>query len=1156
MRDGDGPVKPWAQLFGVGVIVKTFKGSIQILTGLSAGLAIILLLLAWQLSKGPISLGFLSPYIENAVNEDQSNFQLKMRDTILTWAGWDRSFDIRVLDVQILNNNSEIISSIPELSFTLNRSALLTGDVAPNSVEIFGPTLRFIRQTNGSFNIGLGGSKDVYAASTLEVVKEFLDGPKGNHPLRHLTSLHIIGADLTVDDQILEKSWMAPTADIRLTRDDIGVQARLSLILDVEGKQTELELLARYNNADKQIGITADIDQISLAPFAPIFEEVAFLRNFNVPLKGSVGLSLPVDGGPHSIRFDITGDAGSVTFPPPYEEKINIRSVALKGEYSSASGDLEVENIRLEIAENQLQLPAPFSQALNLKSGLLEGAYSSKTGKVIIQEFSGELGANWNIFVPAPIDHQMPMRSFLIKGEYDRNIDHFKVSQFEADLQGPKVTFSGDISGFLDASKPGRVAADLVINDVPVSDVTRYWPKSVGTDPYGWITQHMSGGTLHQLRAKTEFEIGDSGKISVKEMKGKMELSVVTVDYLPPMPKAFNVAGDVVFDDKTFNITLTQGKTKNLMLKSGSVRLTGLNEIDQYADIQLVIDGSVPSKLAFIDAKPLGFASELGIDPGTASGQAQTDLRLKFILEHALTYEQVQIEAKSQLTDVALSNVILGRGIKNSALDLKINNTGMTVTGQVVFGAIASDLVWRENFQDSRIYRSQYDLTTKIKDVRQLGDLGLDMQPFSKDFLSGSIGANIRFTVFDDVDRRLEVVADITEAEMQAPAFGWAKKSGIPGRSEITIDMERDVVVDIPKFAIKAADLDIKGTVGYAADGTGMTEIRFDQLVFGRTNVKGALIPREDGGWEVGLHGPSFDFSAYWEELFSGEPGAQGKQTLLPNLTMAIEIDRIWVNESQSMENVSGTFSYADEIWRTFLLSSRLDGGASFDLSIQPQADGNRSLVLRSDNAGDALRFLDAYDSMENGSLKITGIYDDSAPGHPLNGQLSVNNYRIVDAPALAHILSIMALTGILDALSGDGIGFSSLEVPFVYHDGVVQITEARANGTSLGFTAGGRIYRHADVVDIKGTVVPAYALNSALGHIPVLGALLTGGEKGAGVFAANYSMSGSLQEPKVTVNPLSALTPGFLRNVFGVFDKADDKPEFKPGDNLKIIRP
>jgi hypothetical protein len=61
---------------------------------------------------------------------------------------------------------------------------------------------------------------------------------------------------------------------------------------------------------------------------------------------------------------------------------------------------------------------------------------------------------------------------------------------------------------------------------------------------------------------------------------------------------------------------------------------------------------------------------------------------------------------------------------------------------------------------------------------------------------------------------------------------------------------------------------------------------------------------------------------------------------------------------------------------------------------------------------------------------------------------------------------------------------------------------------------------------------VPAYALNSVIGNIPVIGSLLLGGE-GQGLFAANYRVTGSAADPEVSVNPLSALAPGFLRRLF-----------------------
>jgi len=83
------------------------------------------------------------------------------------------------------------------------------------------------------------------------------------------------------------------------------------------------------------------------------------------------------------------------------------------------------------------------------------------------------------------------------------------------------------------------------------------------------------------------------------------------------------------------------------------------------------------------------------------------------------------------------------------------------------------------------------------------------------------------------------------------------------------------------------------------------------------------------------------------------------------------------------------------------------------------------------------------------------------------------------------------------------------------------------------------------------------YALNSVLGNIPFIGTLMTGTEDGSGVFAATYKMKGPLEDPEVKVNPLSALAPGILRNIFGLLadsPKAHQESENTNEINKKII--
>src|SRR5205085_6673847 len=88
------------------------------------------------------------------------------------------------------------------------------------------------------------------------------------------------------------------------------------------------------------------------------------------------------------------------------------------------------------------------------------------------------------------------------------------------------------------------------------------------------------------------------------------------------------------------------------------------------------------------------------------------------------------------------------------------------------------------------------------------------------------------------------------------------------------------------------------------------------------------------------------------------------------------------------------------------------------------------------------------------------------------------------------------------------------------------------------------------DRVNLRGTFVPAYTVNNFFSQIPLFGPILGGGSH-EGLFAINYRVSGSTTEPKLTINPLSAIAPGFLRQIFGALDgtgPTGSTPERLPG--------
>ncbi|NJM41917.1 MAG: AsmA-like C-terminal region-containing protein [Anaerolineae bacterium] len=120
-----------------------------------------------------------------------------------------------------------------------------------------------------------------------------------------------------------------------------------------------------------------------------------------------------------------------------------------------------------------------------------------------------------------------------------------------------------------------------------------------------------------------------------------------------------------------------------------------------------------------------------------------------------------------------------------------------------------------------------------------------------------------------------------------------------------------------------------------------------------------------------------------------------------------------------------------------------------------------------------------------------------------------------------------------VEMLNGDGIGFSALDAQMTYANDRLQFTEGAMRGPSLGLTGSGSYDINRDNLDIDGVVAPSPTLNlSMLGSIPVIGDLLVS-RPGEGVFGMTYTINGSAGEPRVGVNPVSALTPGILRRIF-----------------------
>ncbi len=1093
------------------MIKKACWGFLQVLAAAGAGLVIIAVIASWRLSQGPISLGFLTPYIQQSLNASHGRkFTLAMDDTIIAWAGWERALDIRVINVRVVDNKGVEIGRVPELAFALSGQALARGMIAPEAIDLRGAELQIRRTAAGGLDVGIADGGEAEATGIAgRLVEILLSPPVRDHPMGYLAIVNIIDAAVTVDDQVARRTWRAPRSDVSLRRSAIGITASADLNLRIDGHGARIAVTGQFPAGERRADLVFNFSDIPPAAFSDIGYDLGPLRAINLPLGGTVTVGLSLDRGISTLGFNLKGGAGS------------------------------------------LNLPAPASQTLPVSELALRGTWDVKQGGIAIDAFEAALAPDAVIRLPAPVNHAYPVSRIAAKGKLVGATNRLHIEDLAIDLDaGAKMIGGFTVDGF--GAKGGRVSVEAhgTVTGVAGNAVRQFWPKALGTDAWTWVTSHISEGRVDTAEAAVKLWSPDGEAFEVVEVNGTMRVTGATLDYLPPMPTVKNVDATMVFDDRRFDILIAGGQGDGgLKVTSGIVKLTGLDEVDQYADIDVSISGPFDSALKLIESEPLAFASKLNIDPATARGDADVDLKLKLLLAKDLTVNDVTVAAEARLRSVDLDGVVLGRSIRDGDLTLSVDNDGMDVRGTVGMGDIQVRLGWRENFADAPDFRSRYDLASEIKDVRDVLDLGLDLRPLSSEVVTGEVDVTMRYTVVDDRHRRIEADVDLTEAIMVVPPLKWAKAAGLPGRARININMLQDVISAVPRFEIEAEGLKISGGVVYSPHGTGLERIDFRELKVGRTDVRGALIARNDGGWEAGFHGPGLDLTKHWptlwENLTKGDPEPDPRWH---DLTVAVEFGRVWIDGDRVLDDVSGTFARRNGLSRTVLLQTKLQGAVPFEMALKPNAEGNRTLAIRSPDAGATLRFFQFYDNMVGGKLSLTGLYDDAAPGQPMQGRLRVDEYRITGAPLMARLLSIMALTGIVEALEGDGLAFNELDLPFTLNPGGLEIIDAKATGTSLGFTASGALFTHSDVLELRGTVIPVYALNAAVGNIPVLGDLLTGTEKGGGVFAANFTMAGPVEKPDVTVNPLSALAPGILRNIFGVFGSAGSKANVTPG--------
>ncbi|MDA8232296.1 MAG: AsmA-like C-terminal domain-containing protein [Magnetospirillum sp.] len=822
-------------------------------------------------------------------------------------------------------------------------------------------------------------------------------------------------------------------------------------------------------------------------------------------------------------------------------------TVGARVDYLSAGGGIDGE---MRLSNIRPMVLARFGGPLASLSALdmpLEGTVRGKatadgTVSEIAFDLSGDAGV---ITLPAPVSATYRVAGTTLRGRLTNNLAHADIDELGIDFGGPRVTVAARIDGL---GGDTVINADGTVREVPFDSLPGLWPAAVAPEPRAWVVANLHKGVVREghVTVSARSPSGRLEDLEIGAVTGDLHGEGATVDYLHPMPPVRNASASATFDSHRFRITVDGGEADGLKVDDGVIELSGLDQAVPAANVDLTISGAAADALKLIDHPPLRYAQALGIKPDRIGGKAVTRLRLTFPLLANLKIDDLSVKAHSVIDGARVPGVLMGLDLSQGHLALDVDARGMDVTGPVVLGTIPARLAWRENFTRNAPFRSRYVVDAPSVDEQQRRSLGLDSPPFVAPWLEGPVGATVTATLQPGGRADVDAKMDLSPAHMSLPGLGWRKERRTTGGAQALVRIVKGRIAAVPRFSLIAGDLQAQGSIAFRPDGTAQ-RVDFDRMAFGRTDLAGTVAFLPGGALNIAFKGTSFDAKPLLSshDSGSGEDGGGNKEPPaeddLPVMDVSVAAKSLWLSTPGRLIDGSATLRHEGGDWRAASIRGTVSDGKTFSAVLRQDSPGRRSVTVVSDDAGGVMRAFDVYDDVVGGALDIAATIRDDEPAKPVSGVVRITDYSVVHAPPLARLLTVAALTGIVDLLRGEGVSFSVLDAPFTLTDGVLEVTNARAHGTALGLTANGQIDLNAGRLALEGTVVPIYSLNGALGNIPLLGWLTTGGEKGGGLVAFNFSMKGSTQEPDVVVNPLSALAPGFLRRFFDIFDSGSE---------------
>ncbi len=692
-----------------------------------------------------------------------------------------------------------------------------------------------------------------------------------------------------------------------------------------------------------------------------------------------------------------------------------------------------------------------------------------------------------------------------------------------------------------------RLIMNGTASRLDVKKLYKYWPTVLAGDSREWVTSKLKAG--YAARGEVALNITsamyDENKFPAAAVKATVDARDITTEYLPGFPELKHVNGIAKFIGDTLRVDATSGS----MLSGAKVTSATLTAADLHApgapmvaNVNLTAPASEVATFLALDH--FVFDDAWKLNPAALKGSMEASIKLGFDsfsddpASTGINFDKVTYDLTAKLKDVGQPKLFGERDISGLSGTLHVANDALKFEGELgVSPTTGLNFVLTQD--------AQGHTSADISGAIPRSDFSVLGIPDRKQFGEGALGVDAHVELGKETIRIARAALDLTDLAMEIPELSWSKKRGEAGKISLTPREEANSYT----LALYARDLKADSASLKLDEAGNLVLLSLPKITSDRNDFALDYKTTPDG-FSVNLTGGKLDASASY---------AQSDNGLLadfPPIALTINLGELVLVPESPLREVKGNLTCNKQRCASANLSAKVGEKGTLTATISKPA-GKRQFQLAASNAGDLLRALDVTERVHGGKLDLRGNYDDAKQPPPFRGRLIINDFKLKNSEILGRIIAVASVTGVADALTGDGMSFDKLGADISHKAGVVNITNGRANGAALGITMEGKVDTTTTNLTIKGVLVPANIINSLFTKIPIVG--IIAGKEGEGLIAFNYKVDGKYSDPEVSVNPLSGLTPGFLRGIFGGGSSGNSKPTETPdypGDRPATDKP